>query len=59
MHCTGKSRWLVGLLIIAFGTVLLLNNLGLTSIDAGSLISRFWPLILIYWGLNSISCMAF
>ncbi|RJQ30390.1 MAG: hypothetical protein C4589_03515 [Peptococcaceae bacterium] len=43
-----------GLLLIALGVVWLLNNLGMAQIDLGELISTYWPVLLIAWGLDSL-----
>lgn len=43
-----------GLLIIAVGVVLLLSNLGYLTIDFWTLLTRFWPLLLVLAGLNII-----
>jgi lia operon protein LiaF len=39
-------------LLIGLGILFLLSNLGLLTLDIGSLIARFWPLILIAIGLD-------
>lgn len=39
-----------GLLTIALGEVWLLNNLGVTQVDLGRLISTYWPVISVLWG---------
>jgi hypothetical protein len=44
------SKTLTGLLIVAAGTVLLLNNLKVTDIN----IFLYWPLLLIVWGLGAL-----
>ncbi len=49
-----KGRFFIGLLIIAIGIVLLLNNIGITSFDIGKLISLYWPLVLVIFGLKMI-----
>ncbi|MCW3490635.1 cell wall-active antibiotics response protein [Dethiobacter alkaliphilus] len=47
---TDKSRTLWGIIVIAAGIVLLLNNLEFTDIN----IFRYWPVLLILWGLNAL-----
>ncbi|MBA4311244.1 MAG: hypothetical protein C0417_01300 [Chlorobiaceae bacterium] len=39
-----------GLTLITFGTLFLLDNLGVA--DFGELVSNYWPLILIIWGAS-------
>lgn len=51
---TSRSGLVFGIAIVAIGILLLLNNLGMASISVGSLISRFWPLILVVWGALSL-----
>lgn len=46
---------LLGLLILALGVVWLLRNLGLIEADIGGLITTYWPVLLIVWGLDAIS----
>ena len=41
----------VPLMIAAIGIVFLLRNFGVISHDLGSLFARFWPLLLIGWGV--------
>lgn len=48
----GKSMIFIGGLIVAIGFILLLNNLGLTSIGLGSLITTYWPVVLILLGFD-------
>ncbi|HEY3316632.1 MAG TPA: DUF5668 domain-containing protein, partial [Bacillota bacterium] len=43
-----------GLLVVAIGVILLLNNLGLISVDLWTLVTQYWPLLLILAGLNII-----
>ena len=49
MH-TDKSKTLFGIIVIAAGVVLLLNNLQLTDIN----VFKFWPVLLIIWGINAL-----
>jgi predicted membrane protein len=39
-----------GLLLITFGVLFLLDNLGIASF--GDIIGRFWPMIIIFWGVS-------
>ena len=39
-----------GLILIALGLIILLNNLGI--IDIGDLIRTYWPVLVIVWGLR-------
>ena len=48
----GKRQWLPGGLLIVAGTILMLNNLGYTTISIGWLIRQFWPIALILWGIS-------
>ena len=50
-----KSKWWVGLLLIMLGALMLLNNLGLTTVKIGFLIRTYWPLALVIWGLNNLA----
>lgn len=47
-----SGRWFIGILIIGFGVLMLLNNLNITSISIGWLFANFWPLFLILVGLD-------
>lgn len=53
MHVS-KGRLLTGILIIAFGVILLLNNFDITNIHIGDIIRKIWPLLLVLLGLNII-----
>lgn len=46
------GRYLVGLLVIAFGVIALLNNFAVTSISLGYVFSLLWPLLIITAGIN-------
>lgn len=50
----GKRQWFWGILLIALGVILLLNNFGVTSISIGKLLADYWPVILIFWGLSTV-----
>jgi hypothetical protein len=43
---------LVPLLIVAAGAILLLNTLGILPWDSWSEIGRFWPVLVIVFGLG-------
>ncbi|MFW5986512.1 MAG: LiaF domain-containing protein [Halanaerobiales bacterium] len=43
-----------GLLLVVIGALLLANSLGMAEIDVGDIISTYWPLILILFGLKSL-----
>jgi hypothetical protein len=47
---TDRSKTLVGLIVVAAGIILLLNNLKVTSIN----ILTYWPVLFIVWGLNAL-----
>lgn len=42
------------LILIVLGALLLLNNLGYTSIHLGALIAKWWPAILIGVGVTML-----
>jgi hypothetical protein len=46
-----KRSW-IGMLLILFGAVLLLDSLG--AMNVGEAIRKFWPIILILIGLNML-----
>ena len=35
------------------GTVLLLNNMGVIEIKIGEIVGTHWPLLLVFWGVNT------
>ncbi|MEA4884094.1 MAG: LiaF-related protein [Clostridia bacterium] len=45
------SRIFGGLIVIA-GGLLLLNNFGITDVDVWSIIGRYWPLLIVAWGVG-------
>ncbi len=47
-----KSRWVIGLVIVLLGVTLLLNNLNITNINISSIISAYWPILLMFFGLK-------
>ncbi|MGI6711130.1 MAG: LiaF domain-containing protein [Bacillota bacterium] len=42
----------VGLVLIIMGVIWLLNNLGFTQISLGKLITVYWPVIFVIWGVE-------
>lgn len=46
-----KIFW--GVLLILFGTLFMLKNLGYVSIQFGN-VWKLWPLILVYWGFSAL-----
>ncbi|RED63894.1 cell wall-active antibiotics response protein LiaF [Cohnella lupini] len=54
MQSSTAHRLLWGLVIVAVGTVFLLNQTGVTDLDIGDIISTFWPVILILVGLQGL-----
>lgn len=54
MHIS-KGRLLTGILVIALGVILLLNNFDVTDIHLGDIIGKIWPLLLVLVGLNIIN----
>ncbi len=49
-----KSNWWIGAVLIVLGVMILLNNLDVMKIDIGHLLTTYWPLLLVIWGLNSL-----
>jgi hypothetical protein len=49
-----RSSFLIGLAVIVVGMIMLLNNFGVLSINVGELISIYWPLLLVIWGMDMI-----
>ena len=48
------SRLIPALFLITLGTLFLLNNLGLTSMDLGDLIATWWPAFLVVAGVRQL-----
>ena len=48
---SGKS---IGLLLILIGTLFLLNNLDLISVSFSEIIKTYWPVILIWLGVDRL-----
>ncbi len=47
-----NREWVLGGIFVVAGVIMLLNNFGITDIGLGYIISEFWPLVLILWGLQ-------
>src|SRR5437870_669625 len=47
-----RRNLFVGVVLITFGVLFLLDNLGIA--DMGDVIHNFWPLILTLWGLSIV-----
>jgi predicted membrane protein len=50
MSHSGNRHFSFGLLLVVLGVLILLDNLNL--FDFGDLISTFWPLIFVFWGVS-------
>jgi lia operon protein LiaF len=48
------NKTIGGLLLIGIGVLFLLNQTGAISLDAGALFADYWPVLLIYFGLQGI-----
>lgn len=44
----------IGVFFIVLGVLFLLNNLGLLDISIGEIIRVYWPLILIWLGIDKL-----
>jgi len=53
MANTKKESLFWGTIILVLGTLFLLKNFGL-AINVWHLLGKYWPLILVYIGLNNI-----
>lgn len=49
-----RSAYIVGLILIGIGLLFLLNSLGIATFRIWYFITRFWPVLLILFGLNLI-----
>lgn len=54
MRLFNRGAFLIGLAVIALGVVMLLNNFGILSISVDNLITTYWPLLLVIWGMDMI-----
>lgn len=50
-----RVRIFIGFFIVLFGSLLLLNNLGITDFETFDLFKVFWPGIFIIWGFNFLT----
>ena len=48
------GRILTGMVLITLGGILLLNTLGVTSINLGQILMTYWPIVLILLGLEAL-----
>ncbi|WP_246427438.1 cell wall-active antibiotics response protein LiaF [Paenibacillus phyllosphaerae] len=51
-HFANRLMW--GIFIIGIGTVLMLRQSGLIEFDIGDIVSLFWPVILLFLGVQSM-----
>lgn len=49
------SRILLGVFILSIGVIALLSNFGVIDYSLGELIRNFWPLLIVYWGLQLLA----
>ncbi len=49
-----NTRFVIGIFVVLVGVSTLLNALAITNINIGIIIKTYWPVILIFWGLNSL-----
>lgn len=49
-----RGRLIIGIIIVVFGVIALLNGLNITDVSPWRLITDFWPLLLIGWGVGFI-----
>ncbi|MFX4262705.1 LiaF domain-containing protein [Pelotomaculum propionicicum] len=47
-----RSSFLLGVAVIALGVILLLNNFNIIDVSVGYLFATYWPLLLVFWGLD-------
>ncbi|MDD4767369.1 MAG: cell wall-active antibiotics response protein [Desulfotomaculaceae bacterium] len=47
-----RGSFLLGIVVIALGVVLLLNNFNIINISVGYLVLTYWPLLLVLWGID-------
>ncbi len=48
------SKLIGGSVIITFGLIIILNNFGLLPWGILDVVSKLWPLILVFWGLKML-----
>ncbi|MFA4885462.1 MAG: LiaF domain-containing protein [Desulfotomaculaceae bacterium] len=49
-----RSSFLLGIAVIALGVILLLNNFDILNVSVGYLISTYWPVLLVIWGVDLV-----
>lgn len=49
-----RRNWWLGLVAIALGIFLLLGNLGIADLNAGELVFKYWPLLLVILGVRAL-----
>ena len=49
-----RRNWWLGLVVIALGIFLLLGNLGIADLNAGELVFKYWPLLLVILGVRAL-----
>ena len=54
MNSSNKFSKLLGLIIVLLGVILLLNNLNITDVSTGEIISTYWPVLIIFWGIDNL-----
>ncbi|WP_235885381.1 cell wall-active antibiotics response protein LiaF [Paenibacillus cymbidii] len=54
MNSNFRNKWFFGVTLIAVGVVFLLHQNGVITFDMGRLISDFWPVVIIWFGLKGI-----
>lgn len=47
-----RSSFLLGVAVIFLGVILLLNNFNIIDVSVGYLISTYWPILLVFWGID-------
>lgn len=50
-----NTRTVAGILLIVFGAYLLLDNLNLFNVNIARIIATWWPLILVYFGIEQLA----
>jgi hypothetical protein len=49
-----RSRPILGIILVIIGSLFLLQMLGIISFSVWSLFTKYWPVLLIFWGLSII-----
>lgn len=50
-----NTRTVAGILLVVFGAYLLLDNLNLFDVNIGRIIATWWPLLLVYFGIEQLA----